>query len=295
MRPHQREPTARGRLVDRRDVPRRRQPHPHDEDGEEHVRERVQAEHERGADVRHQHARDGRTGDRAGEVERADQRVRREPLLVGQQLGQQGVLARAPPRVQQRRDREQSDVQRQRQHPGEPGERHRRRGNAAHHVVGEEQPPGRHPAQPTAEHQRADHAGQRVRGHRGADPEPGGRLRRELDGEPRHRDEAHPVAEVRDARSPGSADGTPGSRAPAGRRPERGVERCTSAARVRRPGPRPDRLQRQLTSKMRIMLPAGSRNAQSRMPHGWSVGSWTTSASRPAAARTSRRGPRSPG
>jgi len=35
----------------------------------------------------------------------------------------------------------------------------------------------------------------------------------------------------------------------------------------------------QRTSKMRIMLPAGSRKAQSRMPHGWSVGSCTTSAS----------------
>ena len=30
---------------------------------------------------------------------------------------------------------------------------------------------------------------------------------------------------------------------------------------------------------MRIMLPAGSRKAQSRTPHGWSVGSCTTSAS----------------
>ena len=27
------------------------------------------------------------------------------------------------------------------------------------------------------------------------------------------------------------------------------------------------------------MLPAGSRKAQSRTPYGWSVGSWTTSAS----------------
>ena len=35
----------------------------------------------------------------------------------------------------------------------------------------------------------------------------------------------------------------------------------------------------QRTSKMRIMLPAGSRKAQSRTPHGWSVGSCTTSAS----------------
>ena len=31
---------------------------------------------------------------------------------------------------------------------------------------------------------------------------------------------------------------------------------------------------------MRIRLPAGSRTAQSRTPHGWSVGSWTMSASR---------------
>src|SRR4051794_2042691 len=30
---------------------------------------------------------------------------------------------------------------------------------------------------------------------------------------------------------------------------------------------------------MRTMLPAGSRKAQSRIPYGWSVGSWTTSAS----------------
>lgn len=31
---------------------------------------------------------------------------------------------------------------------------------------------------------------------------------------------------------------------------------------------------------MRIRFPAGSRKAQSRIPYGWSVGSWTTSASR---------------
>lgn len=35
----------------------------------------------------------------------------------------------------------------------------------------------------------------------------------------------------------------------------------------------------QRTSWMRIRLPAGSRKAQSRMPYGCSVGSWTTSAS----------------
>jgi hypothetical protein len=29
---------------------------------------------------------------------------------------------------------------------------------------------------------------------------------------------------------------------------------------------------------MRTSVPAGSRNAQSRTPYGWSVGSWTTSA-----------------
>ena len=29
---------------------------------------------------------------------------------------------------------------------------------------------------------------------------------------------------------------------------------------------------------MRIMLPVGSRKAQSRTPQGWSIGSWTTSA-----------------
>jgi hypothetical protein len=33
----------------------------------------------------------------------------------------------------------------------------------------------------------------------------------------------------------------------------------------------------QLTSWMRIRLPAGSRTAQSRTPYGCSVGSWTTS------------------
>ena len=35
----------------------------------------------------------------------------------------------------------------------------------------------------------------------------------------------------------------------------------------------------QRSSWMRTMLPVGSRKAQSRTPHGWSVGSWTTSAS----------------
>lgn len=39
------------------------------------------------------------------------------------------------------------------------------------------------------------------------------------------------------------------------------------------------------TCWMRIRLPAGSRNAQSRRPYGWSVGSWTTSAS-PACSRS---------
>ena len=38
-------------------------------------------------------------------------------------------------------------------------------------------------------------------------------------------------------------------------------------------------LMRQRSSWMRIRLPAGSRTAQSRTPYGWSVGSWTTSAS----------------
>ena len=41
---------------------------------------------------------------------------------------------------------------------------------------------------------------------------------------------------------------------------------------------------------IRIMLPEGSRKAQSRGPQGWSMGSWSTSPPRPAAARTSRRG-----
>jgi hypothetical protein len=98
----------------------------------------VQAEHERGADVRHEHTGDRGPGDRGGEVERADEGVRGEPLVVGQQLGQQGVLARAAPRVQQRRDRQQHDVQRQRQQPGEPGERHGAEKHAAHDVVGEQ-------------------------------------------------------------------------------------------------------------------------------------------------------------
>ena len=35
----------------------------------------------------------------------------------------------------------------------------------------------------------------------------------------------------------------------------------------------------QSTWLIRIMLPAGSRTAASRMPYGWSVGSWTTSTS----------------
>jgi len=40
-----------------------------------------------------------------------------------------------------------------------------------------------------------------------------------------------------------------------------------------------DRRMAQRSSWMRIMLPAGSRKAQSRTPYGCSVGSWTTSAS----------------
>ena len=40
-----------------------------------------------------------------------------------------------------------------------------------------------------------------------------------------------------------------------------------------------DRRTAQRSSWMRIMLPAGSRKAQSRTPYGCSVGSWTTSAS----------------
>jgi hypothetical protein len=59
-------------------------------------------------------------------------------LLTGQQLGQQGVLAGAAPGVQQRRDREQGDVQRQRQQPGEPGERYGAENHATHDVVGEQ-------------------------------------------------------------------------------------------------------------------------------------------------------------
>ena len=41
----------------------------------------------------------------------------------------------------------------------------------------------------------------------------------------------------------------------------------------------------QRSSWMRIRLPAGSRKAQSRTPYGWSIGSWTTSAS-PACSRS---------
>jgi hypothetical protein len=95
MGPQQREPAAGGRPVDGGDAPRLRQPGARDEHGEEHVGQSVQAEHERGTDVRHQHTGDRGPGDRRSEVERADQGVRGEPLLVGQQLGQQGVLARA--------------------------------------------------------------------------------------------------------------------------------------------------------------------------------------------------------
>ena len=41
----------------------------------------------------------------------------------------------------------------------------------------------------------------------------------------------------------------------------------------------------QRSSWMRIRLPAGSRKAQSRMPYGCSVGSWTTSAASLACSR----------
>ena len=54
----------------------------------------------------------------------------------------------------------------------------------------------------------------------------------------------------------------------------RGRRRVSRRARA---GPRSGRLT-QPTAWMRIMLPAGSRKAQSRIPYGWSVGSWTTSA-----------------
>ena len=47
---------------------------------------------------------------------------------------------------------------------------------------------------------------------------------------------------------------------------------------VRRPAWTRDRWTPQRSSWMRIRLPAGSRKAQSRMPYGCSVGSWTTSA-----------------
>lgn len=47
---------------------------------------------------------------------------------------------------------------------------------------------------------------------------------------------------------------------------------------VRRPASSRDRWTPQRSSWMRIRLPAGSRKAQSRMPYGCSVGSWTTSA-----------------
>ena len=48
---------------------------------------------------------------------------------------------------------------------------------------------------------------------------------------------------------------------------------------------RDERRSAQRSSWMRIRLPAGSRMAQSRTPHGWSVGSWTMSAS-PACSRS---------
>jgi hypothetical protein len=46
-----------------------------------------------------------------------------------------------------------------------------------------------------------------------------------------------------------------------------------------------DRRAAQCSSWMRIRLPAGSRKAQSRIPYGCSVGSWTTSAL-PACSRS---------
>ena len=96
-------------------------------------------------------------------------RVRGEPLLVWQQLGQQGVPP-ALPHAWSSDEPASSTTQQRRKQPGEPGERYGAEKHGAHHVVGEQQPPGRPPAQTAAEHQRADHARQRVRGHRAADP-----------------------------------------------------------------------------------------------------------------------------
>ena len=71
----------------------------------------------------------------------------------------------------------------------------------------------------------------------------------------------------------------PGARAPGSRRGRGSRARCPRAG-----GPRPRAGSRQRPSAagaadcwIRIMLPAGSRTAQSRTPYGWSIGSWTTS------------------
>jgi hypothetical protein len=61
------------------------------------------------------------------------------------------------------------------------------------------------------------------------------------------------------------------TKAPREDAPEIGLVSAVSQAR--------DRWTAQRSSWMRIRLPAGSRKAQSRTPYGWSIGSWTTSAS----------------
>ena len=166
-------------------------------------------------------------------------------------------------------DREERYVQRRCQQSGDPGERYSAEKDGAHHVVREQKPLRRHPAQPATEHQRTDHARQRVRRHRATDPQTGRGLRRELDRQPRGRDEAHSVPEVRDRQPQGQPpEHAVGEHRPIGRRDKASEKHL-----------------RQRSSWMRTRLPAESRTAQSRTPYGCSVGSCTTSAS-PACSRS---------
>src|SRR5690606_2243564 len=67
-------------------------------------------------------------------------------------------------------------------------------------------------------------------------------------------------------RQPGARGGRPEVTGPAGHR-GRPVEKGVRPADAHRAG----------RSMNRSMFPAGSRNAQSRTPYGWSTGSWSTS------------------
>lgn len=76
----------------------------------------------------------------------------------------------------------------------------------------------------------------------------------------------------RGTQPPGAGTGSPGRGTATGTGSREAGPRPSAVSRVRCRGQAAGR------SLKRRRLPAGSRNAQSRAPHGWSVGSWRTSA-----------------